>query len=319
MSSLQQRRPRADTGYVHPEVEPVEEDDDDHMDSRGIRGKQGAAHTAVPPDGGHRSSRQKPGMLKAEAAALLAGLLIVAGVVYYSKSTAAASQSGLLTAEQLAAFDGRGGRRLYLAILGEVYDVTPGMRHYGPKGGYGIFAARDASRSFVTGKFKDDLHDDVADFTQEQLQELVRWRDFYAKHKEYKLVGKVVGRFYDAAGSPTPLQQRAEAAAAAAAAQEAAAKEQGQGGGAADAAVPCNVKWSRAEGGWVWCPEGQFPRRVLQADWQGGQQQERCACLDSADVLAAARLYDGCAPEAQRCQTSPPEAEAAAAAAAATA
>lgn len=102
----------------------------------------------------------------------------------------------------------------------------------GPKGGYGIFAARDASRSFVTGKrvswpadragpisqhcastrqsgcscsrrergryindsrhrrptararrFKDDLHDDVADFTEEQLQELARWRDFYAKHK----------------------------------------------------------------------------------------------------------------------------------------
>ncbi|KAL4436400.1 hypothetical protein ABPG77_009962 [Micractinium sp. CCAP 211/92] len=221
-------------------------------------------------------------------------------------------EGGVLTAQQLAAFDGRAGRRLYLAVMGEVYDVTPGMRHYGPKGGYGIFAARDASRSFVTGKFKEDLHDDVADFSQEQMQELARWRDFYAKHKEYKYVGKVQGRFYDAAGNPTPLQQRVEAAAAA----KVAAEEQEQDAGSSDASVPCNVKWSRAEGGWVWCPDGQFPRRVLQADWQGGQQQERCACRDSAEVSAAARLYDGCTPEAQRCQTSPPEAEAAAAAAA---
>ena len=42
-----------------------------------------------------------------------------------------AAQGGLLTPQQLAAFDGRGGRRLYLAIMGEVYDVTAGMRHYG--------------------------------------------------------------------------------------------------------------------------------------------------------------------------------------------
>lgn len=59
-------------------------------------------------------------------------------------------------------------------------------------------------------------------------------------------MGKVVGRFYDEAGSPTPLQQRAEEAAAAA---KAAAEEQERGGGGGDAGVPCNVKWSRAEGG----------------------------------------------------------------------
>ena len=37
----------------------------------------------------------------------------------------------LFTPQQLAPFDGRGGRRIYLAILGSVYDVTSGAKHYG--------------------------------------------------------------------------------------------------------------------------------------------------------------------------------------------
>lgn len=59
-------------------------------------------------------------------------------------------------------------------------------------------------------------------------------------------MGKVVGRFYDAAGNPSALQLRVEAAAAA----KAAAEEQGRdaGDGGSDAGVPCNVKWSRAQG-----------------------------------------------------------------------
>lgn len=37
----------------------------------------------------------------------------------------------LLTPAQLARYDGKRGRRLYLAIMGEVYDVTAGARFYG--------------------------------------------------------------------------------------------------------------------------------------------------------------------------------------------
>jgi hypothetical protein len=43
----------------------------------------------------------------------------------------AALQAGLFSAEQLARFDGRRSRRVYLAVLGSVFDVTPGARHYG--------------------------------------------------------------------------------------------------------------------------------------------------------------------------------------------
>ena len=57
----------------------------------------------------------------------------------------------------------------------------------------------------------------------------------------------------------------------------------------------------------MWCDEGRFPRRVLQPDWQG-QPQEQCACMEDAAVDDERRLYDGCSPEAARCQTSQPEA-----------
>ena len=87
-----------------------------------------------------------------------------------------------------------------LAIMGEVYDVAPGARHYGPGGPYAHFAGRDASRAFVTGDFSGpDLSDDVSDFTQDQLAALATWRDFYAGHASYVRVGYLAGgRFFAA-------------------------------------------------------------------------------------------------------------------------
>jgi hypothetical protein len=58
-------------------------------------------------------------------------------------------------------------------------------------------------------------------------------------------VGRVVGRFYDPQGQPTPLLARMEAAAAAHAAAKEAAE---QGGGQTQQQEPCNVRWSKAEG-----------------------------------------------------------------------
>lgn len=56
----------------------------------------------------------------------------------------------------------------------------------------------------------------------------------------------------------------------------------------------------------MWCPDGRYPRRVLQQTFQG-QQQEQCACLEGTAADGSRRLYDGCSPDAARCQTSPPE------------
>lgn len=59
----------------------------------------------------------------------------------------------------------------------------------------------------------------------------------------------------------------------------------------------------------MWCPEGRYPRRVMQAGWEG-RPEERCVCRESAEHGGAARLYEGCSAEATQCATSPPEAAA---------
>ena len=47
----------------------------------------------------------------------------------------------IFTKAELAQYDGSpGSKGLYLAILGKVYDVSKGARHYGPGGGYSFFA-----------------------------------------------------------------------------------------------------------------------------------------------------------------------------------
>ena len=53
------------------------------------------------------------------------------------------------TLDELAAYDGRDGRRVYLAAKGVVYDVTRGEDFYGPEGAYNVMAGRDASRALA--------------------------------------------------------------------------------------------------------------------------------------------------------------------------
>ena len=47
----------------------------------------------------------------------------------------------VLTKEDLAGFNGEAGSPgLFLAILGKVFDVSKGKKHYGPGGGYNFFS-----------------------------------------------------------------------------------------------------------------------------------------------------------------------------------
>lgn len=48
----------------------------------------------------------------------------------------------LLTKEQLKRFTGEHNRKIYIALLGTVFDVTSGQKHYGPGGGYSFFAGK---------------------------------------------------------------------------------------------------------------------------------------------------------------------------------
>ena len=74
------------------------------------------------------------------------------------------STEKILTRDELKKYDGsEGSLGLYIAILGQVFDVSKSPQYYGPNGGYGFFAGKDASRAFVTGQFDEEgLIDDVS-------------------------------------------------------------------------------------------------------------------------------------------------------------
>eukprot|EP00127_Corallochytrium_limacisporum_P003819 Clim_evm33s153 gene=Clim_evmTU33s153 len=96
----------------------------------------------------------------------------------------------VFTAEELKGYDGSDpSKPLYLAFDGVVYDVTAGTKHYGPEGGYNFFAGRDATRSYVTGDFENDLHHDVTGLTEKQLKGLEAWRTLYSNSNIYFRIG----------------------------------------------------------------------------------------------------------------------------------
>ena len=110
-----------------------------------------------------------------------------------------------MTKAELAKYNGITRSKLYLSVLGSIFDVTKGSRFYGKGEGYSNLTGRDASRAFVTGVFTQeggDLTDDLEGLSDEQLAGVVRWWSFY--DRDYSFVGRLVdGPFYDAKGWPS--------------------------------------------------------------------------------------------------------------------
>ncbi|XP_065764545.1 neuferricin isoform X1 [Muntiacus reevesi] len=155
----------------------------------------------------------------------------------------------LFIPEELARYRGRpGDPGLYLALLGRVYDVSSGRRHYEPGAHYSGFAGRDASRAFVTGDYSEaGLVDDVSDLSFSEMLTLQNWLSFYEKN--YKFMGRVIGRFYGEDGLPTPELTQAEAMMTKgleANRQELIEKQR---------FPPCNAEWSFIRGSRFWCSQ----------------------------------------------------------------
>mmetsp|Transcript_126872 Transcript_126872/g.283594 ORF Transcript_126872/g.283594 Transcript_126872/m.283594 type:complete len:322 (-) Transcript_126872:62-1027(-) len=119
----------------------------------------------------------------------------------------------LWSAEELAVHDGRDqAKPLLLAVLGEVFDVGPGERHYGPQGGYSVFSGCDASRAFSGSELSGERRtSQVEDLGTDDLESIFSWRSFYRSHEEYRFVGVLNGRHFDDRGRPTPELLRLEA------------------------------------------------------------------------------------------------------------
>ncbi|KAK7471114.1 hypothetical protein VKT23_002529 [Stygiomarasmius scandens] len=109
----------------------------------------------------------------------------------------------LFSERLLAEFDGsKPGRPIYLAIDGDVYDVTKG-KAYQPGGSYHLLTGVDAARAFATGCFKDHRTHDLRGLSEKDLDGIKHWKKFYAEHKDYFKVGRVSHPPIDPA-SPIP-------------------------------------------------------------------------------------------------------------------
>ena len=99
---------------------------------------------------------------------------------------------------------------VYLAVRGQVYDVTSGRNFYGPGGPYENFAGRDASRGLACGSFDEDMLtkdlegplDTLDGLGNDEMEALRGWEERFSD--KYLVVGKLV-----AVGSPdAPKSER---------------------------------------------------------------------------------------------------------------
>ncbi|CAM9271822.1 unnamed protein product [Ascophyllum nodosum] len=98
------------------------------------------------------------------------------------------------TAAQLKEFDGRDETTsAFVALRGEVFDVSSKPEHYKKGGGYHLFAGHDASYSLATGSLDPaDLDKSYSDLSPMENDTLDSWVEKFKHYSSYPVVGKVV-------------------------------------------------------------------------------------------------------------------------------
>eukprot|EP00612_Vaucheria_litorea_P002170 CAMPEP_0171454658 /NCGR_PEP_ID=MMETSP0945-20130129/1857_1 /TAXON_ID=109269 /ORGANISM="Vaucheria litorea, Strain CCMP2940" /LENGTH=207 /DNA_ID=CAMNT_0011979727 /DNA_START=76 /DNA_END=696 /DNA_ORIENTATION=+ len=138
-----------------------------------------------------------------------------------------------------------------LVVIGRIFDVSKGRKHYVDEGDevapYKGFCGKDGSRAFATGDFSDlGFTDDLTNLKPSQCLAILDWIKFYQNDPKYVEVGKLVGRFYDQRGDPTPALRQFESCV-----------EEGIAERAKDEELKkmypsCNSKWSKESGSEFW-------------------------------------------------------------------
>lgn len=114
-------------------------------------------------------------------------------------------QQRLFSERLLGTFDGgEPDRPIYLAIDGDVYDVSSNRRVYGPGGSYALMAGVDAARAFGTGCFKEHRTHDLRGLSESEIESVEHWKQFFRDHNSYLKVGRVNHPPIDPS-SPLPL------------------------------------------------------------------------------------------------------------------
>lgn len=134
-------------------------------------------------------------------------------VVVFPRFPAVAREGAKIwSPEELALFDGSDASKpLLLAIVGEVFEVSPGQRFYEPGKGYAGAAGHDASRAFATGAFQgESVSSRIDDLKSDQIAEVLHWRGFYQEHEEYRFVGFLNERYFGPDGAALVELQHVE-------------------------------------------------------------------------------------------------------------
>jgi len=183
----------------------------------------------------------------------------------------------VFTKAELAKYDGSpDSPGLYLAILGQVYDVAKGKEYYAPGNGYAFFSGKDGSRAFVSGQFDEaGVIDDVTGLDHGDYLGLKEWVEFY--ETDYTRVGVLEGRFFDTNGEVTEEWKTLQANISAAIQDKENHDVERQ------VFPPCNTEWSQEKGSRVWCTKMSG---AVARDWIGVPRrlfypgrEERCACV----------------------------------------
>lgn len=208
----------------------------------------------------------------------------------------------LYTAEELQLYDGSNEKRgIFIAILGRIYDVERGRKHYGPGGSYNFFAGRDATNSFISGDFdtiSDDM-DDVLKLPPRDILAVWSWQKFY--EKDYTYVGKLIGRYYGKGGEETEYLKVV---------REEVRKEE-QNNERLEMVKkefpPCNTEWSAEKGSTFWCStkSGGIERSwtgVPRKMYKPGKTDFDCVCVEESKLgQGNLKEFDDCDAQSTKC------------------
>lgn len=104
---------------------------------------------------------------------------------------------GTFTPRELSKYNGHDEQEIFIAVKGNVYDVTSGRSFYGPLGPYSNFAGHDASRGLAKNSFDfdvirdfDEPIDTLEDLTEDEIKALDGWESTFKR--KYPIIGKLV-------------------------------------------------------------------------------------------------------------------------------
>lgn len=101
------------------------------------------------------------------------------------------------TPKTLYKYNGFDLEQIYIAVKGNVYDVSSARQFYGPSGPYSNFAGHDASRGLALNSFEenvipgiDDPLDDLSDLSKGEKNSLQGWEEMF--QGKYPKVGILI-------------------------------------------------------------------------------------------------------------------------------